>query len=61
MSGCRDCARCTEPALLKLVLLPWRVLIWALTFWNIRLFQKYYPQCGHLLNRHRLVGGRFQD
>jgi hypothetical protein len=61
MSGCRDCARCTESAVKKLFLLPLRIVVWCLTIWNIRLFQKYCPQCHHLMNRHTMVRGRFQD
>jgi hypothetical protein len=61
MSGCRDCSRCTESAIWTLLLLPLRICIWFLTIWNIRLFQRYCPECHHPMNRHRMVRGRFQD
>ena len=59
--GCRDCTRCTEVAIVSLIYLPFRAMWGFLTFWNIGLFQRKCPQCGHKMSGHRMVGGRFQD
>jgi len=61
MAGCRDCARCTETPIKTLIWLIPRILWWFLTVWNIRLFQKRCPQCGHKMSMHQMVRGRFQD
>lgn len=60
--ACRDCPRCTEALVFKLVFLPFRLARELLLFWNIRLFQRKCPACGHLLRvHHRVSGGRFVD
>jgi ribosomal protein S27AE len=60
--GCRDCPRCTESLIDSAFKLPFRVAYALLTFWNIGLFRRYCPRCGHKLSIHqRLSGGRFAD
>jgi hypothetical protein len=60
--GCRDCPRCTETTAAGCVLGVFRMLIWAATFWNIGLFMKKCPQCGHRLSIHqRRADGSFRD
>jgi len=49
---CRDCPECCETGIVSLILFPFRLLWELLTFWNIGLFVKKCPQCGHRLNRH---------
>ncbi len=45
--ACRDCPRCTEVAILSLVM-----------FQDV---QRKCPDCGHRLSIHKKVGGRFVD
>jgi hypothetical protein len=59
--SCRDYNRCTEVALISLLLFPLRLAWGLLTFWNIGLVQKKCPQCGHRLKDHKMVGGKFVD
>lgn len=60
--SCRDCERCTEPAVKSLVMLIPRILHWICTVWNVRLFQRWCPDCGHRVSIHRkLKDGRFAD
>lgn len=59
--ACRDCPRCTESPINAFGMIPFRLVHWLLTIWNIRMFQKWCPQCGHRLSIHRRVGGRFAD
>ena len=62
MAGCRDCSRCTEASATGLFLGIPRLIIWVLTFWNIGLFQKKCPQCGHKMTLHKKrADGSFQD
>lgn len=59
--ACRDCPRCVESPIVSLVMIPVRIALWTVTFWNVRLFQKWCPQCGHRLAIHKRIGGRFVD
>lgn len=59
--ACRDCPRCCEPAIVSLFMLPFRLVWWAATFWNIGLFRRNCPVCGHRLRIHKKIGGRFVD
>jgi hypothetical protein len=60
--GCRDCKRCTEVAAASLMLVLLRIPWWLLTFWNIGLFQKKCPTCGHKMSLHeRRADGSFKD
>lgn len=59
--GCRDCPRCTEPVLVSLGMIPFRIANYLLTFWNIRLLRRYCPECRHPLKIHKKVGGRYVD
>ena len=59
--ACRDCPRCSEPAIVYLVALVPRVLWGLLTCWNLGLFSRNCPQCGHRLRLHQRIGGRLAD
>lgn len=60
--GCRDCKRCTETAAAGCVLSAFRIVWWALTFWNIGLFMKKCPICKHRMSLHqRRADGSFKD
>lgn len=49
---CRDCNRCTETLLAGCFLLPFRALAKLFTFWNIDLFRRRCPRCGHRICDH---------
>jgi biotin synthase-related radical SAM superfamily protein len=59
--ACRDCPRCTEPMANTLIMMPFRLLHWSLTFWNVGLLRRNCPICKHLLAIHQKHGGRFVD
>ena len=62
MSHCRDCKWCTRLAIVKLLLYVPRVLGTLLFRWNIGLFIRYCPECGHRLSGHaRRKDGSFKD
>jgi len=62
MAGCRDCSRCTETGAMGLIAGIPRLIIWVLTFWNLGLFQKKCPTCGHKLTVHaKRSDGSFAD
>lgn len=62
MAGCRDCNRCTETAATSLIMAIPRFFIWVFTFWNIGLFQRKCPECGHKMSVHqRRADGSFKD
>ncbi len=50
---CRDCPKCTESSAKTFVLKPVRTLGNAATSWNVGLFQRKCPQCGHKLSIHK--------
>jgi hypothetical protein len=58
---CRDCSRCTEPALKTLVMAPIRAIILVCGGFVIRAMVRRCPRCDHWLTAHRQVGGRFAD
>jgi hypothetical protein len=58
---CRDCPRCTEPFIVALIGLPFRLAWWLLSCWNVGLFARNCPACGHRLGIHQRIGGRFAD
>jgi len=40
----------------------WLKLFWIFMFaWNIGLFMKKCPNCGHYMRWHKKIGGRFVD
>lgn len=59
--GCRDCIRCIEPAIVTLVMALPRLAVHLATFWNLKLFQRRCPECGHRMSIHRKVRGRLVD
>lgn len=60
--ACRDCDRCTEMPIKGIILGPLRGVWRMLTFWNIGLFQKRCPECGHLMALHqKRADGSFRD
>lgn len=60
--ACRDCSQCTESFVTGIWKLPFRVARALLTFWNLQLFQRFCPECGHRMKKHkRLRDGRFAD
>jgi hypothetical protein len=62
MAGCRDCSRCTESAFTSLLLSIPRLILAILFRWNIGLFQRYCPTCGHRMALHaRRADGSFKD
>lgn len=62
MAGCRDCSRCTESFITRLLFLFPRLFVGLLFGWNVGLFHKYCPQCGHRLSLHsRRADGSFKD
>ena len=50
--SCRDCSRCNELGIVSLLLGPFRLVWWILTFWNIGLFIRKCPECGHKMSLH---------
>jgi len=61
VSGCRDCDVCTQ-SFIEAFAWFWLRLMWRLTFgWNIGLFFKRCPQCGHYLRWHKMHNGYFMD
>jgi len=62
MGKCRDCRICTRPEVVKLLLLVPRLLMAIVLRWNVGLFRKRCPVCGHLLKHHeRREDGSFRD
>jgi hypothetical protein len=55
--GCKDCSHCTRPAMIGLILLPFRIAYLLAFSWNIGLLirstTKICPQCGHPMRQHR--------
>lgn len=50
--GCRDCSRCTEPGMNSLLMIPFRLALWAMTCWNLGLLDRKCPNCRHSLKCH---------
>jgi hypothetical protein len=62
MAGCRDCPECTETGCVALLMFPLRFVWILLTGWNIGLFVKKCPVCGHRMSVHqRRTDGSFRD
>lgn len=61
MAGCRDCPRCYESCIVSLLAMPFRLAWYLASFWNVGLFHRNCPHCGHRLRIHERVGGRFLD
>jgi len=62
MAGCRDCSRCIETGMTGIIMGIPRVIWTILTCWNIGLFQKNCPQCGHRMSTHKMTkDGKFVD
>ena len=62
MAACRDCPKCTRLGIMKLIMLVPNLLYAILLSWNIGLFQKKCPECGHSLAKHmKRKDGSFAD
>lgn len=51
--ACRDCPECCESDFESLWRFPGRLIYELLTAWNVGLFVKKCPQCGHRLDLHK--------
>jgi hypothetical protein len=62
MEGCRDCKVCTRLGIVTLFYAPFTFLYKVLFSWNIGLFIRKCPQCGHFMSAHqRRADGSFKD
>ena len=62
MSACRDCPKCTRLGIVKLLMVVPNIIYALFLSWNIGLFRKNCPDCGHLLaNHHKRTDGSFAD
>jgi len=62
MGKCRDCRICTRTGIMKLICFFGRVPMEVLFRWNVGLFRRRCPICGHLLKHHeRRADGSFMD
>ncbi len=62
MSVCRDCEVCTRLGIIKLLRFPITLIYFVFCSWNIGLFIKKCPQCGHWLSQHqKRADGSFRD
>ena len=62
MEGCRDCKVCTRLGIVKILYAPFTFLYKVLFSWNIGLFIRKCPQCGHFMSAHnRRTDGSFKD
>jgi hypothetical protein len=62
MGVCRDCEKCTRLGVTKLIYLPFKVAYLLLFSWNLGLFIRKCPQCGHAMSAHqRRNDGSFKD
>jgi hypothetical protein len=62
MEGCRDCKVCTRLGIVTLFYAPFTFLYKVLFSWNIGLFIRKCPQCGHFMRAHqRRADGSFKD
>lgn len=59
--SCRECPRCTVPALVNLVAVAFRLGWWAATFWYLGLVTRNCPVCRHRLRNLKRFAGRFVD
>jgi len=62
MGKCRDCRICTRRGIVKVIYFFPRLVMAVLLGWNIGLFRRRCPICGHLLKHHeRRADGSFID
>ncbi len=60
--GCRDCKVCTRLGIVKILYAPFTFLYKVLFSWNVGLFLRKCPQCGHFMSAHqRRTDGSFKD
>ena len=60
--SCRDCEKCTRLGIVKLLYLIPIIIYYILFSWNIGLFQKKCPECGHSMKSHKTrADGSFAD
>ena len=58
--ACRDCKRCTESPVKRVIMAPARVATAPLTG-TVNLMRKKCRRCGHPLAWHKFIDGRFVD
>jgi hypothetical protein len=62
MENCRDCRICTRLGIVKILYAPFTFLYKVLFSWNVGLFLRKCPQCGHFMSAHnRRADGSFKD
>jgi len=62
MGKCRDCTICTRPRIVKLLYFLPRLAMAVVLGWNVGLFRRRCPVCGHLLKHHEhRPDGSFKD
>jgi hypothetical protein len=62
MASCRDCGVCTRLGVVDMVKVWFRLIYNVFFRWNIGLFIRHCPQCGHWLSQHaRRADGSFID
>jgi len=59
---CRDCSKCSRLGIVKLIYIIPKIFYYALFSWNIGLFQRKCPDCGHSMKSHlKRADGSFAD
>lgn len=58
--ACRDCSRCTESTVKRVLATPWRVVKSPLAV-PANMLKKKCRVCGHPLSWHEKMDGRFAD
>jgi len=62
LEGCRDYKVCTRLGIVKILYAPFTFLYKVLFSWNVGLFLRKCPQCGHFMSAHqRRTDGSFKD
>jgi hypothetical protein len=62
MGKCRDCEVCTRLGIVKFFRLPLTIIWKFFLSWNVGLFIRKCPECGHFLSQHKKRSdGSFTD